>query len=409
MQKESRNLLETKLITSVLIFFTILLSYLKFDACRTTFFNGSVSTKSGCYSDIPIFWTQRLLEAHLWPFQAYINNNYQINIPPIEYPVLLGFFIWIVSFLVPVSKHSQFFSGVNYFDVTVIILGICFIIICYYFHKLNPKNFKYLILAPPIALSMFINWDLLAILFLYISLFHFSRKKYNFSAIFLAIGTSVKFFPILLLIPAFVELRKLNKSKANYFAFSFIFTWTVINLPFALINFSGWSYFFRFNFNRNYSYGSIWELINIFGIPIFNINLLNTFSAFLTLFLIYFFIFKINFHHNIFTVAFYPFSLFFIFNKVYSPQYSLWLIVLSSLIVKKRAEIIFYIVWIFFDTIYQFAIWKYIYWQGFGFRTSGISENLYAVVSLCRISSLVIFTLVLIKINLLESKKIKHL
>jgi len=175
-----------------------------------------------------------------------------------------------------------------------------------------------------------------------------------------------------------------------------IISYAVINLPIAINNFAGWSFFFRGSFSRGVGYGSIWEVLEIFGIKLSNINLVYIITSLLLFFLIAFVYFKVANRYHLYELAFLSIFAFTALNKVYSPQFILWLTPLAVLAIRNRKQVIFFCFWQLLELAYHIAIWRYFYEIGGGQVLFSVSPNYYAVISLIRLLTLVAFALSLI-------------
>ena len=109
-------------------------------------------------------------------------------------------------------------------------------------------------------------------------------------------------------------------------------TWLALNVPFALLAGDGWSRFFRFNATRTADWDSLWfigchQLTGNLGCT--DTQLVNVASAVLFLVsvaLVWWIKRRVDPDFARWTAAFPVLVLFLLSNKVYSPQYSLWLL-----------------------------------------------------------------------------------
>ena len=78
-----------------------------------------------------------MLEVHLWPYSYLPIPELSEIIPPIEYPIIVGTIIWLLSFITP----QQGIADVNYFDVNSIFLVLLFTATNFYLFKLKNPPF----------------------------------------------------------------------------------------------------------------------------------------------------------------------------------------------------------------------------------------------------------------------------
>ena len=369
--------------------FGCIFAFIKFNPCRLSDFASASVTLSACYSDIPMFWKSRLLEVHLWPYSYLPIPELSEIIPPIEYPVIVGTIIWLLSFI----TSQQGIADVNFFDVNAIFIVLLFVATNFYLFKLIKNRVFFFIFAPAVFFSLFINWDMWAVLPTIMAVYYFDQKQYKSSGVLMAIATAAKFYPIVLLLPIACILFKRDKAKLGQFLLVFLSFYSLINLPFILSDFAGWRYFFEFSFNRGIGYGSIWEATGLLGLSITDLNLLYTLTTLVVFTLVTIYYLKYADLENLHSIAFFAVFAFTVFSKVYSPQYVLWLTPLAVLALRNRSQISFYFIWQTFELIYHFAIWRYIYWLGLGGKIDGLAPELYSVISLLRMFALILFTL----------------
>ena len=82
-----------------------LISFIKFDHCRSNGWAPPSDYVHACYSDLPALFGERGLITNTWPYSSATNA--------VEYPPITGFVMWATSFLV--SDNGNKYR--NYFDV----------------------------------------------------------------------------------------------------------------------------------------------------------------------------------------------------------------------------------------------------------------------------------------------------
>ena len=240
---------------------------------------------------------------------------------PMEYPVLTGLFIQLMGFMGGSRAGYYFMSA-----AVLIILGL----IATYFllktadEEAKKRIFQYWIFAPSIFMFSVFNWDMIAILSVILAFYFFSfgGKKEVVGVFFLALGFCAKFYPILYLVPFLIKKR----SVEDWIKMLLVFAVTVlaVNVYFMFANFDGWSYFFTLNNARNSNPDSIWTIMR-FAVYGFSVSQINNISLLL---------FGLSFGGVLWRfwkapailLCFIGTILFLLFNKVFSPQYILWLL-----------------------------------------------------------------------------------
>lgn len=361
-----------------------LLSFVKFDYCRSNGWTPPGDYIHACYSDFPALFGDRGLITNSWPYSSATNA--------VEYPPLTGLVMWATSFLV--GNGEDKFQ--NYFDVNALLVALLFIATVVFLKKLKPELWYLFPIAPAVVASLYINWDIWAVISALAAIYYFDIGKYNKSAIALGISIATKFFPIVLLLP--IALILIRKSKIRelilYIAYTSI-TWLLINLPFIITTPVGWFRFFKLNSERAADWGSIWHALEIFGLNIKQLNLVSLIVFALGALAFTLFVFGIPEVPKLATIAFFIVAIFVTASKVYSPQYVLWLTPLAILAMVDKKDRFDFWVWQFAELIYHFAIWQYL--AEVSGASFAIPAGAYAVAIVLRIAALTWFCLRLMR------------
>jgi uncharacterized membrane protein len=325
-----------------------LISFVKFNHCRANDFAAPDNYVHACYTDIPALYGERDLINHTWPYLSATNA--------MEYPPVIGLGNWLISFITPSENSYRWF-----FDLNIILLIGCFVAISYLLRKMRPEYLYLFPLAPAVIASLFINWDLWAVIAALLAIYYFGNKRYEVSAIALAISISTKFFPIVLLLPIVIIFWRNNQLKQlrSYLFITALF-WSAINLPIMATSFGGWWRFFKLNLERSADFGSVWFALNILGVntpALNNLYLLISIAAFA---LMAYFLFKLKNTPTLSEVAFFVVVIFTTTSKVYSPQYVLWLTPLAVIALRNKKQLSAFWLWQATEMIYHLAIWQYL-------------------------------------------------
>ena len=369
----------TKAVLALSIF-AALLSFAKFDHCYNTNWSGVGINSHECYSDLPALFDARGLVHHVWPYSSATNS--------VEYPPLTAVVMWATALITP----SGTYSDKTYFLINVALLALLFIAVAFVVSKINRKKWYLLPVLPAVVASLYINWDLWAVLTAVISIYWFDRKRYELSAVILAISIATKFFPIVLLIPmALIFIRQGEIRRGVRYIALTLFLWIVINLPFALTTPSGWWRFFKLNTSRPADLGSLWQALNIFKINPPGINLLWGVLFILTSLAAFALLLRRATTPTLAEIAFIFVALFTAFNKVYSPQYVLWLAPLGVIALVNNRERSAFWIWQGSEAIYHFAIWEYL--GSYSGAKFALPARWYAAAILLRVGASLFFAL----------------
>jgi len=357
-----------------------LLSFVKFDYCRSSGWAPPGDYIHACYSDFPALFGERGLITNSWPYSSATNA--------VEYPPVTGLIMWATSFLVGNGEDKYR----NYFDINALLVALVFIATVIFLKKLKPQLWYLFPIAPAVIASLYINWDIWAVVSALAAIYFFDVGKYNKSAIALGLSIATKFFPIVLLLP--IALILIRKSKIRelilYIAYTSI-TWLLINLPFIITTPAGWFRFFKLNSERAADWGSIWHALEIFGLKVNHLNLISI-IAFAVLALAFtLFVYGISEVPKLASIAFFIVAIFVTASKVYSPQYILWLTPLAILAMVDKKDRSDFWIWQFAELIYHFAIWQYL--AEVSGASFAIPAGAYAVAILLRVVALTWFSL----------------
>ncbi len=271
------------------------------------------------YSDVLGFWN-RVAEAGF----PYVSKN-------IEYPVLTGLFMEFWGWL---GGSRAGYYWLNSAGLILAALVATVLLAKMTKAQLPQKSevglptfaagrlWQYWILAPSMFVFAVYNWDMLAILFSVAAFYFMHRGNDQWAAVFIALGFSTKFFPVIYLSPLLIQPKPIIDRLKTLGAF--LVAAVLVNGYFALANFQGWYYFFAFNSARNSNPDSIWTVARfLFGeISVPTIN-----TASLLIFVVAFGWVLWRYRHaSALSLCFAGTILFLLTNKIFSPQYTLWLL-----------------------------------------------------------------------------------
>ena len=357
-----------------------LISFVKFDYCRSNGWAPPSDYIHACYSDLPALFGERGLITNTWPYTSATNA--------VEYPPVTGVIMWATSFLVGGGEDK--FR--NYFDVNALLIALLFIASVIFLKKLKPQLWYLLPVAPAVVASLYINWDIWAVVSALAAIYYFDVGKYNKSAIALGLSIATKFFPIVLLLPIVLILVRKSKIKEliNYIALTSI-AWLLINLPFIITTPAGWFRFFKLNSERAADWGSIWHSLEILGLKISHLNLISIIAFAVGALAFTLFVYGIPEVPTLASIAFFIVAIFVTSSKVYSPQYVLWLTPLAILAMVDKKDRFDFWIWQFAELIYHFAIWQYL--AEVAGAEFAIPAGAYATAILLRVAALTWFCL----------------
>ena len=357
-----------------------LLSFAKFSHCEGTNWATPDQYIHACYSDLPSLFGDRGLQANKWPYASDTNS--------VEYPVITGLVMYATAGLVD--------TAASYFNLNAFLLALLFIGLVILVFKMNPR-FSYLLpVAPAMIASLYINWDLWAIITMMLAIYWFDRKAYLYSSLALGVSIATKFLPVFLIFPIiFILWRQDRMRELAKYIFNTFLIWFLINAPFALTTPTGWWRFYKLNLERVADWGSLWLALNQLGLGLTNLNYLSILLLLLCLTAIAVFMFGLNYTPTLASLAFIVLSVVMIASKVYSPQYVLWLTPLAVIALTNAKDLYAFWLWQGVEVMYHIAIWQHLaLFTGAHF---GLPQGGYAALSLLRIAGALFLVSVLVK------------
>ncbi|MEN9711428.1 MAG: hypothetical protein RL441_1420 [Actinomycetota bacterium] len=322
-------------------------------ACAPWSWGGSAETYSRlCYSDLgPLYWLRGMADGVIPYFQSY-DGQY------IEYPVLTGMWMWLIAIVTHAMVGGQ---SVGTFVALTWATSVVFIAGTLALMARNSTSNRHaswwFALSPALLLTLGINWDALAVMCAVGALIMYQRGRMTAAGLLIGVGAAAKLFPALLLVPIVANaLGRRNLKDAIRVSLVAAATWIAINLPFFVFARDGWWEFYRFSRERGIDFGSLPLALSY----LFNLNITtsqaNTFGlvAVAAASLV---ILVMNKKLSVYQSSFIIVAVFVLANKVYSPQFWLWLTALLVMTGISRAA---FIGWNIAQLLYFYGIWHFL-------------------------------------------------
>jgi uncharacterized membrane protein len=340
------------------------------------FHGATTQYTKACYSDIPHLYSGRGFAQGLHPYLDRIPQP-SPDMQYLEYPVLTGLFMQIAAWLTTgngdIQHREQWFWMVN--AGMLMICAVVTVIALSRTHRRRPWDALLFALAPCLALDSTINWDLLAVALAAVAMYFWSDSRPGWSGVFIGLATAAKLYPVLLLGPLLVLCWRTGRWRAFGAALGgAVGAWLVVNLPIMIANFKGFATFYTFSQVRKEDYGSFWLiLMQVRGEQL---STLNTWIAALlavSCLAIAWLAISAPRRPRFAQLAFLVIAAFVLTNKVYSPQYVLWLIPLAALARPRWRD---FLIWQTCEVLYFLGIWSYLAYAGDS-KQHGINQDWY--------------------------------
>lgn len=315
---------------------TLLLGYVQKSPCATGIWNGHKQYTHFCYSDVVPLWSDERLNVGAVPYRD----------TKVEYPVLTGAFMWLTARLTTgvhtiMSSWSQI---VVFGALTALLLALCGLIVTAstaYTAGRRPYDAAIFALSPLLIFHAFSNWDLLAMAFTSCALWAWSRERPVLSGAMIGLGTAAKLYPVFLLVAiGILAVRTRRFADAVWAAMSAGLVWCAVNVPIAIAYHDGWWKFYDFSIERSTERSTVWAMfrtltdgsVSAGDTPFWKPPGIAVALALIAALIIVAVIgLATPVRPRLAQLAFLSVLAFLITTKVWSPQYSLWLVPLLAL------------------------------------------------------------------------------
>jgi uncharacterized membrane protein len=278
-----------------------------------------------CYSDIVPLYSIESLQGDRLPYLDTCTPPGWAQCD--EYPVLTMYTMWLAALLAS-SRVGFFYANALLLSMAALATAVCL-------YRMAGRRALYFALAPTLLIYGFINWDLVAVGLATGATLAFLKRRDGLSGVLIGLGTAAKLYPGLLLIPFVLHrLRQGDRNRGFRLAWSAVGTWLAVNLPFMVLAPRAWATPFRFGAERALRADSLWyvgcrRVDSATGGQCVSPRLADAIAAALVV-IVGTALWRAKTRRDPlwqrWTFAFPLIALFLLTNKVYSPQYSLWLL-----------------------------------------------------------------------------------
>ncbi len=373
-----------------------------------------------CYSDTVPLYTAELLNLGKFPYKSSWIETDSAHKPRVqydgtravrymEYPVLTGMYQYasmsVAKTYTALSKLVRIpvvAEVIMFFNISAFGLALAWMATVWATMRMSgrrPWDAAVVAGSPILIFQAFTNFDALATACAAGAMLAWSRRKPVVAGVLIGVGVALKLYPLLLLIPlAMLAVRTGKWRPVAKTAITALVTWIAVNLPIMVMYPRGWSEFFRLNTRRGDDMDSLYNVVKSFtGWGGFDTNLgfwqpptvLNAVSAVLFVVVccaaIAYVAWTAPQRPRLAQLAFLVVAAFLLTNKVWSPQYSLWLVPLAALALPHRRILL---AWMTIDALIWIPRMLYLYDDPkFGlpeqFFTTTVLVRDIAVIGLC--------------------------
>ena len=353
---------------------TSVVGFLAKSPCRTNPWSNEYQYTRTCYTDVFALYYSEGLVGDAGTRMAVPYRDH-----PVEYPPVIGGLMWVAAEVANVvhPNDPQSIGGVPvdrrgrvFFDVTALLLTLCALLTTWAVARLAGReriwDAAMFALAPGLFLHAFTNWDLAAVAFAMVGLWAWSRGSPVLAGALLGLGIATKLYPLLLLLALLLLCFRAKRLREwLQCAVTAVVTTVLCYLPAIALSaqtssrlrgtvfqfptdpncpthyLAGWRWFWTVNTTRPADWDSLWfQLQHWQGHPIDQVQCgaapvwLNFWVAITTIGVIgavSLLVLAAPRRPRVAQVAFLLVAGFLLANKVFSPQYVLWLVPLAVL------------------------------------------------------------------------------
>jgi uncharacterized membrane protein len=349
----------------VVTLLSILLGFAQKYPCNNGHPGPGVLWRQSCYTDLlPLYSGRGLNDGDL----PYLDHD-------VEYPVLTGGLMAAVGLpvhslgksgaLLRAARAVGFETvdeGVVFYWGTAVVLGCLAMLTSWALlacRRERPWDVLMWAVSPGLILAATVNWDLLAVSLTTVAILAWARGRPGWAGALLGLGAAAKFYPLLVLGPLIMlclRQRTFRTARAaSITVAAAVVAWGVVNLPIALVAPHGWAEYYRFSTRRWIDWGSLWFILDQSTHQRFGGGLVHALSGDvaalnLSSWLLFVvccagigvLIWFAPRTPRVASTAFLVVAAFLLTNKVWSPQFVLWLIPLAVL---ARPRWGFFLIW----------------------------------------------------------------
>ena len=204
-----------------------------------------------CYTDLPALYRSEQLTGDRLPYVTPCTTS---PVPCDEYPVVSMYTLRIAAWTAPARGDPVPW----FFATTAVVLLLCALWTTWCLERLGARTILFAA-APVLLLSGTTNLDLIAVAATTTATVAYLRERRVRAGIALGVGTAAKLYPLLALLPFAAEDRRRGaERRLGGLVMSTLATTLVLNVPFAIAGFASWATFFRLNATRPADYDSLW-------------------------------------------------------------------------------------------------------------------------------------------------------
>lgn len=287
-----------------------------------------------CYSDVAPLWARRGLDEGAGPYGS----------RPLEYPPVLAARIWLAAAF---ARYLPGDATLVTFTVTnglVVVVEVFVVLVLLRRLGVGPRRLLWWVATPPLFLYAFYNWDTLPVALLLGAVLLHVRGRHTASGVLAGLGAAAKVFPAFLVPLVVLSLLAGRRPRAALLhAGAATLVFLAVHVPGYLLAPGRWDRFYELSSRRTMHVDSLWYLLVQLGGPDLGPSSLSRVSLL---------VFGVGAvvvvavgvrrrrREDWWQLVLPVLVCFILANKVYSPQYTLWLVPLMALVLSRAAPFV---------------------------------------------------------------------
>jgi len=320
------------------------LAWVKQAPCADGNWTGSKQYTHLCYNDaVPLFGLHGLDRGEV----PYLDSD-------VEYPVLTGGLMQLSAVIARAYDQLAASVGVlpttvpveSYYVVTCLLLSVLALLVTRAVLPLagrRPWDAAMVGLSPLLLVHAFTNWDVLAVALTTLGMWAWARRHPVVAGLLIGLGVAAKLYPVLLLGVLLVLCLRAGRLRAwAVTTATAAVAWLAVDVPIAALAPTNWAYFFTLSRTRPANPETIWAIALHYDSGLFDgplgqgqtpavLNAVIAAVLLVSALAVAALALTAPVRPRVAQLAFLLVAAFLLLNKVWSPQYSLWLLPLAVL------------------------------------------------------------------------------
>ena len=242
-------------------------------------------------------------------------------------------------------------------------------------------------LAPGLALAGTINWDLWAVALLALGMYAWARERPLAAGVLIGLAAATKFYPLFVLGPAAAAVPAGGTAarRSGVVLAAAVSGWAAVNVPVMLADFDGWARFYRLSEERGAGFSSIWFVLSQQGheVPPGCSTPSPAGRSLACCLAIGVLALTAERRPRLPQLVLLVVAAFLLTNKVYSPQYLLWLLPLAALARPRWRD---FLIWQVGEVVHFVGIWMLIAGYPPGNADRALGEDGYGATVLAHVA-----------------------